>query len=1008
MKDSGKSPSTAPRRQVSSGYDRLDRALQGGFPAGSAVILSASASAEVPILLRKFLSVTPQGNKQHLVICKSLASGQAIAPTESDNITFVVCGETVPLSKNVVRGSISNLTDLNLQLSEAFKAGETSRVAIDIVSDVLLRHKALQTRKWLGELLSRLRSHEVTILALVNPYMHPREEVEAVLDLFDGGLEVVETDIGGARRKLLRVRWMHGIEISETEFPLDLIPETLAPFSSEVSRGYNLPAQLTALIGREKELAEAKSLLRRDDVRLVTLIGPGGTGKTRLGLELATKLIDHHSDGVFFVPLGEINDPDLVSSAIAQTLGLTEEGGQPIFEILKDYLREKKVLLLLDNFEQLGPSAPLVASLLASCPKLKILVTSREALHVRGEFEYFVPPLRLPDLGHPLSSEELLKNPAVSLFVERARAVKSEFVLTDENARLLAEICVRLDGLPLALELAAARIKLLSPHDMLRHLESRLKILTGGPRDLPERQQTLRGAIAWSNDLLIEDEKSLFRKLSAFVGGCTLEAAEAVCSGTGDRGMEVIDGLSSLVDKSLLVRAQDDDETRFGMLETIRDFALEALIASGEEAEVRRRHANLFLALAEQAEPELIGPKQGVWLQRLEGEHGNIRAALQWSSKRGDMTLGMHMAAALWRFWYARGHLTEGRAWLTEVLAQSPEQTVIRAEALNGAGVLAQTQGDYSAARALYEESLAIFRKLAHKRGIAACLNNLGLIAGDQGDHPKARALYEESLAMSRQLQDKPAIARLLNNLALMAQQRGDYAGARSLYDESMVIKRELGDERGIAASLLNLGNLSRDEGDYDRARMLYEESLNLFRKIGEKRGIAYSLNNLGLIACGQSNYDRAMVLFDESLSLFQELGDKVGLAACLHGKGWVASARDDFELGLRLYKDSLDLRIKFGDKEGILESMEGIAATSCKMGQARHGVLLFGAAEGLRETANVSLPPADRADHERHKSAAREVLGEQSFAAAWEIGRAMSLEQALVLAMGTSMSKTG
>ncbi len=1007
MKASGKSASTAPRRQVSTGYDSLDRVLEGGFPVGSAIILSASASAEVPILLRKFLSVNPEENKRHLVICKNLASGQGIAAIGSDNISFVVCGEEVSSSKNVVRGSIGNLTDLNLHISEALKAGEMSRVAIDIVSDVLLRHKALQTRKWLGELLSRLGSRQVTVLATINPYMHAREEVEAVLDLFDGGLEVVETDLGGASRKLLRVRWMHGIELSPTEFQLDLIPETTALRHPKAAGIHNVPLQVTALIGREKELVEARGLLLRDDVRLVTLIGPGGTGKTRLCLQLATQMIDLHADGVFFVPLGQISDPGLVAPTIAQTLGLAEEGGRPIVEILKDYLREKQVLLLLDNFEHLVASGPLVGSLLASCAKLKILVTSREPLHVRGEFEYFVPPLALPDLGHPLSVEELSKSPAVSLFIQRASAVRAEFALTEENARALAEICVRLDGLPLALELAAARIKLLSPHDILRHLEDRLKILTGGPRDLPQRQQTLRGAIAWSYELLTEAEKSLFRKLSVFVGGCTLEAAEAVCLGTGGRGMEVIDGLSSLMDKSLLVRAQDDDETRFGMLETIREFALEALTASGEEAEVRRRHGNLFLALAEQAEPELIGPKQGVWLKRLEREHGNIRAALQWSSKRGDVTLGIHIAAALWRFWYARGHLTEGRAWLTEVLAQSPEQTVIRAEALNGAGVLAQTQGDYSAARALYEESLAIFRKMAHKGGIAACLTNLGLIAGDQGDHPKARALYEESLAMSRQLQDKPAIARLLNNLALMAQQRGDYANAHSLCDESLAIKRELGDERGIAASLLNLGNLSRDEGDYDRAGALYEESLNLFKKIGEKRGIAYSLNNLGLIASGQSDHDGAMALFDESFPLFEELGDKLGLAACLHGKAGVASARNDFELGLRLYKDSLALRMKFGDKEGIIESMEGIAATSSRMGQARHAVLFFAAAEGLRQTANVSLPPADRADHERHKSAAREVLGEQAFAAAWEMGLSMSLEEALALAMETS-SKTG
>ena len=801
------------RRKVSTGYGRLDKILQGGFLEGSSIVLICPAGDEVPRILRNFLQVSQDGNG--LLICRSLSSAQAIAPLATSNLKFLICGEQAQpdaLHKILQSKGLDNLTELNLDVSEAVKSTGPERVAIYILSDILLKHKVLLARKWLIEILSKLHSRQITTLAIINPDLHTREEVEALAELFDGNLEILETDVEGMRRKILRVKWMHGIEVAEKEFPLDLIPERPAPQPLKPQPSHNLPLELTSLIGREKELADAQSLLLRDDVRLVTLTGPGGTGKTRLGLELARELIGQFGDGVFLVSLAQINDPSLLSSAIAQTLGIMEKGGKSLLDSLIDYLRDKQTLLFLDNFEQLTTAGPQVAQLLHSCPRLKILVTSRQALHVRGEFEFFVPSLPLPDLKRLPSAEALSQNAAVSLFVQRALAVRSDFAINNENFRTVAEICVRLDGLPLALELAAARVKLLSPQEILTRLERSLTVLTGGPQDLPMRQQTLRGAIAWSYDLLNETERVLFRKLSVFVGGCTIEYADAVFSGTQELG--VLDGLSSLVDKSMLRREERDGETRFVMLETIREFALDAVVVSGEEAEVRRRHANQFLALAEQAEPELLGPRQAEWLERLEREHGNLRAALEWSVKRGDAILALHLSAALWRFWYTRGHLTEGRGWLLQVLASSFEESAVRAQVLNGAGVLAQTQGDSAAASTHYEESLAIFRKLADKPGIAACLNNLGLIANDQGDYARAKALYEESLAISRELGNKSATAHLLNNLALMAQRRGDYPEARSLFEESLVIKRPLGDECGIAASLLNLGNVSRDEGD--------------------------------------------------------------------------------------------------------------------------------------------------------------------------------------------------
>jgi predicted ATPase/class 3 adenylate cyclase len=499
------------------------------------------------------------------------------------------------------------------------------------------------------------------------------------------------------------------------------LPSEFRPLRTLDHYRNNLPIQPTPLVGREKEVAEVCLRLSRPEVRLLTLTGAGGTGKTRLGLQVAAELTDEFEDGVFFVSLAAISDPELVVPDVAGTLGVKETGGQPLLKSLEYYLREKHILLVLDNFEQVLEAAPMVSELLSAAPNLKVLATSRISLGLYGEYEYSVPPLDLPDLERAPSVERLSQYEAVRLFVERAQAAKADFSVTNENAPAVAEICHRLDGLPLAIELAAARIKLLTPQAMLARLGNRLKLLTGGARDLPERQRTLRGTIRWSYELLEEGEKVLFARLAVFSGGGTLEAIEAICDAEGDLPVDVLDGVSSLVDKSLLRQEEEEGgEPRFVMLETIYEYAREKLENSGEAETIKRAHAEYFLALAEKAEPKLTTAEQGAWLERLETEHDNLRAALSWSLGRKDQELALRLGGALWRFWFLRSHLSEGLQWLGEVLSLRGGFTALRAKALNGAGDLVWSQGNYDRAKELYEESLALSRQLGDKRGIAA------------------------------------------------------------------------------------------------------------------------------------------------------------------------------------------------------------------------------------------------------------------------------------------------
>src|SRR5713226_8624789 len=735
------------------------------------------------------------------------------------------------------------------------------------------------------------------------------------------------------------------------------------PLHQVEARPANLPVQRTGFVGREKEVAAVKELLLRQDVRLLTITGPGGIGKTRLAVEVANGLVESFPGGTHFVPLSSLSDPGLIASVIVQALGIREAGGQSALELLKKNLQESSrapMLLLLDNFEHLVQAAPTVAELLATGPNIKIMVTSRAALHVYGEHEFPVPPLALPDsrsMSMP-SVQVLLQCPAVALFLQRAVAAKPDFELNRETAPAVAEICARLDGLPLAIELAAARVKVLSPSSMLTRLASRLQLLTGGSRDLPQRQQTLRAAMDWSYDLLSAAEQKLFRRLSVFVGGCTLEGVEAVCDTKGDLDLDLLDGMASMVDKSLVQQVeQAKGESRFVMLETIREYALEKLEASGEEALTKRAHAAYCLVLAEE-EATACGAEGAEWLERFALEHDNFRAGLEWLTETGDAEWGLRLGAAMFRFWEMREYLAEGRDGLGKLLklAGAAAPTKARARALFTAGVLAGEQGDYAAADALIRESLDIARQWDDKQGVAVSLNALAVFARDQGDVTIAHSLFEESLVLWRGLGDQKAVARSLSNLANVVKLQGDYARARSLYAECLSIFRGLGDRTGVGWSMNYQGDVARDQGDSAAARRLYEQGLAIFRELGDRWGIAGTLADLGSLAREQGNHPTARSLYRESIKIFQELDHKRGIARLL----------------------------------------ECFACSAAVQLEAERSLRLAGAAAALRQNIGAPLTPAEQAKLEASLHPARQALTNTVGVTAWLEGWAMPVEKAI------------
>ncbi|HEY6406314.1 MAG TPA: tetratricopeptide repeat protein, partial [Ktedonobacteraceae bacterium] len=593
----------------------------------------------------------------------------------------------------------------------------------------------------------------------------------------------------------------------------------------------------TPLIGREQDVINICEMLKRQEVRLVTLLGTGGIGKTRLSLQVATEMRGHFADGVCFVTLAPVTEPGLVIPTIAQELGIQEIGGQSLFEPVKVALREKHFLLILDNFEQVVAAAPLIEEILAACPHVKIVVTSRAVLHLRAEYEYPVPPLGLPDLNQLRENEALTEYTAVALFVQRARAVQPAFQVTESNAHVVAEICVRLDGLPLAIELAAARVKVLPPQDLLARLSQPLQVLTGGARTLPLRQQTLRNTLKWSYDLLDAEEQKLFRRLTVFVAGWTLEAVEEVgklISPIENTTFSVLDGVTSLLDKSLLLQVESEgEEARLIMPTTIREYGQECLQENGETEVTQRAHALYFLAFVEKAEPHLKGEQQIQWLTRLERDHENLRAALGWLIERNETEFSLRFCAALWRFWYLRGYWSEGRRWLEAALEQSHTgiPTLARARALCGAGTLAYFQDDYVVAQPMLEESVALCRTLDNRKELASALCALGIVMQVQGELEAARPLLEESEHLSRTLGSKWELSYLLRKLGQRAIQEHDLKRAATLAQEALELAQSLGDKSLIATTFATLANIASLEDDLTQAVAYSLQCLTLARE---------------------------------------------------------------------------------------------------------------------------------------------------------------------------------
>ncbi len=727
-----------------------------------------------------------------------------------------------------------------------------------------------------------------------------------------------------------------------------------------------LPALLTTLVGRDRETASVAALLHRQDVRLLTLTGPGGVGKTRLALRVAAESVENFPDGTAFVGLAPVDDPGLVASAIARALGVRETPDQDVVATLREHLRDLRLLLLLDNFEHLVSAAPLVNQLLLAAPGVTALVTSRSPLRLSGEHEFSVPPLTLPDAA-PIrrpTLTELEREEAVALYVERARAVRPDFVLSDNNASAVTEICRRLDGLPLAIELAAARINVLPPAALLTRLEHLLPLLSGGPRDVPARQQTLHDAIAWSYDLLGPADQALFRRLAVFAGGWTVEAADAVARAMEPVAQDVFDGIASLVDTSL-VRQPDPDaaEPRFDMLETIREFGHEALTAAGEVEATRNAHAAYFLGLAEDADAQLRGPDQAAWLDRLNAEHDNLRAALAWSIEQGEAGAerALRLSAALWTFWVRLGYLREGRDWLEQAVDRGGVvPPFVRARALGYLGNIAFDLDDHAEAEACYESSLALWRELGELRGVASSLVGLGMTACSRGDYTRARTLHEESLA----------------------------------------IRSAMGDREGVALALHSLGHVAKAEGDYAEAQRRYEEALAIWRDLGATSSIGYSYLELARVALYQDRSTAASDLAEQSLTIFRNVGDKPGIDSALHELGRAAHRRGDDQQAAARFGESLALRQELGYKQGIAESLEGLAGVASAVGHPERGARLLAAATAWRASANMPLVLGDRAMCERDLVLARSKLGEAAFRAAQTTGEHMTLADALAEAL--------
>lgn len=809
----------------------------------------------------------------------------------------------------------------------------------------------------------------------------------------------------------------------------------------------NLTPSLTSFVGRIKELADIKALLEK--TRLLTLTGVGGCGKTRLAEQLVTELLttESYPDGIWWIELVGLSTLVLVPQVVAQIIGLAEApDASTLTDSLRNYFVNKDVLFVLDNCEHLLSACGLLAkSLLPYCPNLKILATSREPLGVAGEISWLVPSLPLPDTVHAspdnhLSQSHLIQYDAIRLFLERASSILPTFRLTNENAEAVALICQRLDGLPLAIELAAARINVLTVQQIADRLDHRFTLLTAGNRTaLIPRHQTLRATMDWSYDLLSEQEQILFRRLSVFAGGFTLEAAEAICADDRIQPKDVLNLLSHLIDKSLvMVDTQRSDVAYYRLLETIRQYALERLQESGEERVMRNQHCNWFLGLAERAEPSLHGPQQMIWLQRLELEHDNFRKALTWSltesHTRNSLSedteeVGLRLAGALFWFWNLRGYLSEGRYWLEKALEESDElnNSAAKAKALYATAELAHLQGDHVTELNRHEQSVALWRGLISrfetskselgedpqvlfqmKKGLVLALRGLGgVIFSHHGDHQTGKSLLNESIQISKSIKAKWELGNALSFMGQINLYEGDRATARIQLEECVRIFRELGDQWGLGLALHWRASVALAEAEYTFARKQLEEALEIFHKLGDRWNVALVMNRLGEVARSQGADTDALKFYEQTAVIHRELGSKWGLSFSLHNLGYIALHQGNYDRAVELFHEALEFNLERKDLLGTASCLAGLAGVAVGSGDPNSAAQLFGKAQVLLEEIGMVLASTDLLEFERNLKAARASLSSASFEQAWETGLALTLDQAVEKATKLALSPT-
>ncbi len=792
--------------------------------------------------------------------------------------------------------------------------------------------------------------------------------------------------------------------VATTEFPRS------TPSGGLFEPVWKVPTILTSLVGREQDVATVGALLQAPTARLVTLLGTGGIGKTRLSLQVAVEMRQHFTDGVCFVPLASVSDPELLMPTIAQELGIQDATTLPIFEQVKHFLRKRHFLLLLDNFEQLVATAPWIEDLLQSCPRLTILVTSRIVLHVRGEQEYQVAPLALPDLSRPLEGAALEQVASVNLFLQRARSILPGFQLTTANARAIAEICVLLDGLPLAVELAAARVRLLPPQALLARLSHRLDVLPGKMYPLSPHQQTLRDTLKWSYDLLGAAEQRLFRRLGVFVGGWTLEAVEAVCYYDCERErIAALDEVASLLDKSLLLQiGRDGEESRLQMLMTVREYALECLQASGEAEQTRRAHALCYLALAEEAELRQNGGDQTGWLARLERDYENLRAALSWLSEQHEAELSLRLSGALYWFWTVRAFYKEGYSWVEKALAnREGVAPAVQAKALKNAAGLAYNLRKNDLAEQYALDGVALYRQLGDDRGTAMTLYWLAMVCcWIRHDYVRTRTYADEALALLTPLKDESAMADIFIIIAYIYFNQGNYVEARPFFERGLTCFRNAGDLWGMAYALEYLGRVMIELEDYTQANERLAESLEISTQLGYMDGVAFALGLQGYVALRQADVATARRLLEESLSRHQERGQQRGIAEAQLFLGKVCLAEGNAATAHALYEECFTLGKTLGEQDTWISALEGLAAVAQAQGQAARAVLLWSVAARQREEVGIAVSLRGQLDLKQAETAARLRLGVQVFVTLWEQGQKMTPEQALQVGEQDALAK--